>query len=97
MPFGRKSLNTIKIPHLPKCDGAISITGNSMYPLLKSGDMVLYREVPLDSIFYGEIYLLAYQIDDLEECITVKYVQKSELGGDYLKLVSKINTINQRM
>ena len=59
--------------------------------------MVLYKEVPLDSIFYGEIYLLAYQIDDLEECITVKYVQKSELGGDYLKLVSKINTINQRM
>ena len=82
-------LDTIKIPHLPKCDGAISITGDSMYPLLKSGDMVLYKEVPLDSIFYGEMYLLAYQIDDWEEYITVKYVQKSELGDDYLKLVSQ--------
>ena len=82
-------LDTIKIPHLPKCDGAISITGDSMYPLLKSGDMVLYKEVPLDSIFYGEMYLLAYQIDDWEEYITVKYVQKSELGDEYLKLVSQ--------
>ena len=82
-------LDTIKIPHLPKCDGAISITGDSMYPLLKSGDMVLYKEVPLDSIFYGEMYLHAYQIDDWEEYITVKYVQKSELGDDYLKLVSQ--------
>ena len=82
-------LDTIKIPHLPKCDGAISITGDSMYPLLKSGDMVLYKEVPLDSIFYGEMYLLAYQIDGWEEYITVKYVQKSELGDDYLKLVSQ--------
>ena len=82
-------LDTIKIPHLPKCDGAISITRDSMYPLLKSGDMVLYKEVPLDSIFYGEMYLLAYQIDDWEEYITVKYVQKSELGDDYLKLVSQ--------
>ena len=82
-------LDTIKIPHLPKCDGAISITGDSMYPLLKSGDMVLYKEVPLDSIFYGEMYLLAYQIDGWEEYITVKYIQKSELGDDYLKLVSQ--------
>ena len=82
-------LDTIKIPHLPKCAGAISITGDSMYPLLKSGDMVLYKEVPLDSIFYGEMYLLAYQIDGWEEYITVKYVQKSELGDDYLKLVSQ--------
>lgn len=82
-------LDTIKIPHLPKCDGAVSITGDSMYPLLKSGDMVLYKEIPLDSIFYGEMYLLAYQIDEWEEYITVKYVQKSELGEDYLKLVSQ--------
>lgn len=82
-------LDTIRIPHLPKCDGAISITGDSMYPLLKSGDMVLYKEIPLDSIFYGEMYLLAYQIDEWEEYITVKYVQKSELGDDYLKLVSQ--------
>lgn len=82
-------LDTIKIPHLPKCDGAISITGDSMYPLLKSGDMVLYKEIPLDSIFYGEMYLLSYKVDDWEEYVTVKYVQKSDLGDEYLKLVSQ--------
>ena len=82
-------LDTIKIPHLPKCDGAISITGDSMYPLLKSGDMVLYKEIPLDSIFYGEMYLLSYKIDDWEEYVTVKYVQKSDLGDEYLRLVSQ--------
>lgn len=82
-------LDTIKIPHLPKCDGAVYVTGDSMYPLLKSGDMVLYKEIPLDSIFYGEMYLLACQIDEWEEYITVKYVQKSELGDEWLKLVSQ--------
>lgn len=60
-----------------------------MYPLLKSGDIVLYKEMPLDSIFYGEMYLLSYRVDEWEEYITVKYVQKSELGGEYLKLVSQ--------
>ncbi|MCK0203330.1 hypothetical protein MWN41_09935 [Ornithobacterium rhinotracheale] len=82
-------LDTIKIPNLPKCDGAIFVTGDSMYPLLKSGDIVLYKEMPLDSIFYGEMYLLSYRVDEWEEYITVKYVQKSELGGEYLKLVSQ--------
>ena len=30
-------LDYITIPNLPKCDGAIYVTGDSMYPLLKSG------------------------------------------------------------
>ena len=37
----------------------------------------------------GHLEGLAYQIDGWEENITVKYVQKSELGDDYLKLVSQ--------
>ena len=35
----------IHIPTLPKCDGAIYIVGDSMYPLLKSGDIVLYKQL----------------------------------------------------
>lgn len=81
-------LDTIKIPNLPKCDGAITVTGDSMYPLLKSGDTVLYKIVEVSNIFYGEMYLLSVQIDEWEEYITVKYVQKSELGNEYVKLVS---------
>lgn len=82
-------LDTIKIPNLPKCDGAITVTGDSMYPLLKSGDIVLYKEVGIDNIFFGEMYLLSVKLDEWEEYITVKYVQKSEVGNDYVKLVSQ--------
>lgn len=85
------TLDTIKIPNIPKCDGALTVTGDSMYPLLKSGDIVLYRKTPKDpeSIFYGEMYLLGVRIDEFEEMITVKFVQKSDLGLDYIKLVSQ--------
>ena len=40
-----RPVNFIHIPNLPKCDGAIYIVGDSMYPLLKSGDIVLYKNV----------------------------------------------------
>lgn len=82
-------LDTIKIPNLPKCDGAITVTGDSMYPLLKSGDIVLYRETDLENIFFGEMYLLSVQLDEWDEFITVKYIQKSEKGEEYVKLVSQ--------
>lgn len=85
----RKVLDTIKIPNIPKCDGAISVTGDSMYPLLKSGDIVLYKQVAIEDVFFGEMYLLSIQLNEWEEYITVKYVQKSEKGDDYVKLVSQ--------
>ena len=47
-----KPVNFIHIPNLPKCDGAIYIVGDSMYPLLKSGDIVLYKQLhDIDDIF----------------------------------------------
>ncbi|WP_281225916.1 S24 family peptidase [Flavobacterium aquiphilum] len=85
----QRVLDTIKIPNLPKCDGAISVTGDSMYPLLKSGDIVLYKETEFENIFFGEMYLLSVKLNDWEEYITVKYVQKSEQGTEYVKLVSQ--------
>ncbi|MBS7253519.1 helix-turn-helix transcriptional regulator [Flavobacterium branchiicola] len=85
----QRILDTIKIPNLPKCDGAISVTGDSMYPLLKSGDIILYKETEFENIFFGEMYLLSVKLNDWEEYITVKYVQKSEQGQDYVKLVSQ--------
>lgn len=85
----RKVLDTIKIPNIPKCDGAISVTGDSMYPLLKSGDIVLYKQVAIEDVFFGEMYLLSIQLNEWEEYITVKYVQKSDKGDGYVKLVSQ--------
>lgn len=81
-------MNFIHIPNLPKCDGAIYIVGDSMYPLLKSGDIVLYKQLGnIDDIFWGDMYLLSIDIDG-EEYVTVKYIQKSDREG-YVKLVSQ--------
>ena len=85
----QRILDTIKIPNLPKCDGAISVTGDSMYPLLKSGDIILYKETEFENIFFGEMYLLSVKLNEWEEYITVKYVQKSDQGQEYVKLVSQ--------
>lgn len=82
-------IDHISIPRLPKCDGAVYVTGDSMYPLLKSGDIVLYKEVRdiKNEIFWGEMYLLSIETSE-EEYITVKYIQKSEREG-HVRLVSQ--------
>ena len=84
-------LDTIKIPNAPNCDGAIFAVGDSMYPLLKSGDIILYKEMPLniDYILWGEMYLLSFAMGDWEESIVIKFVKKSEEGKDYIQLVSQ--------
>lgn len=83
-------IDFLSIPNLPKCDGAVFVTGDSMYPLLKSGDIIIYKQIHniKDGLFWGEMYLVSVQMDD-EEYVTVKYVQKSDLGDKYIKLVSQ--------
>lgn len=83
-------IDTISIPNLPKCDGAIYVTGDSMYPLLKSGDVVVFKQVSntLQDIYYGEMYLISVSYDN-DYYTTVKFIQKSDLGNDYVKLVSQ--------
>lgn len=81
-------VNFIHIPNLPKCDGALYVVGDSMYPLLKSGDIVLYKQLQsLDDVFWGDMYLLSIDING-EEYITVKYLQKSDADG-CVRLVSQ--------
>lgn len=83
-----RPIDYINIPNLPRCDGAIYIVGDSMYPLLKSGDIVLYKQLnDIRDIFWGDMYLLSIDIDG-EEYITVKYIQKSDRPG-WVKLVSQ--------
>lgn len=97
------ALGQIQIPNIPSCDGAVYVSGDSMYPLLKSGDIVGYKELRnLDYIIYGEMYLVAFDLDG-DEYLTVKYVNQSDKEG-YVRLVSynphhapqdiPINTIN---
>ena len=83
-------IDTLRIPNLPKCDGAVFVTGDSMYPLLKSGDIVAYKQIHdlLSEIFWGEMYLISVEVGG-EEYISVKYIQKSDEGKEYIKLVSQ--------
>lgn len=81
-------IDHINIPNLPKCDGAIHVTGDSMYPLLKAGDMVLYKHLnDKRNIIWGEMYIM-YINDHGDEFFFVKYVHKSDQAG-YVKLVSQ--------
>lgn len=84
-----KPIDHLRIPNLPKCDGAVFVTGDSMYPLLKSGDIVAYKEIKdlPNEIFWGEMYIVSVEVAG-EEFVSVKYVQKSELGIEYITLVS---------
>ncbi|KIO75191.1 hypothetical protein TH53_21915 [Pedobacter lusitanus] len=83
-------IDYITIPGLPKSDGALHIKGDSMYPLLKSGDIAIYKKVRNieDGIFYGEMYLLSVNIDG-DDATMVRYIQKSDLGVEYVRLVSQ--------
>ena len=83
-------LDYISIPNLPRSDGAIYITGDSMYPLLKSGDIVIYKKINdiKNSLLWGEMYLLSFLVDD-DDFTMVKYIHKSDQGDEYITLVSQ--------
>ncbi len=82
-------LDSISIPNAPKCDGATFVRGDSMYPLLKSGDIVCYRNIyDINNIIYGEMYIL-YIESNGDERLVVKYVQKSDKGDNYFTLASE--------
>lgn len=81
-------IDYIQIPNMPECDGGIPITGDSMYPLLKSGDIALYKEVhDKGNIIWGEIYLIAI-VHNGDQFTLTKFLQKAERPG-FIKLVSE--------
>ena len=57
----------IQIPSIPLCDGAVYISGDSMYPILKSGDIVGFKEInSFSNLIYGEMYLVSFTIECLK-------------------------------
>lgn len=88
-PKSHTPIDTIRIPNMPNCDGAISVTGDSMYPLIKSGDIVLYKsitEIP-QSVFFGNMYLVSIDVEG-DEMVMVKYVQRGK-DENHILLVSE--------
>ena len=82
--------NYIQIPYIPACDGAMRIMGDSMEPILKSGEIVAFKMLPpvFDSIIYGRIYIVSYIVGG-DAHVVVKRIDKSEEGEPYIKLVSE--------
>lgn len=74
-----KPLCPIVLPDLPPCDGALYVRGDSMYPLLKGGDIVLYKVVApaSNNIVWGEMYLLSFLVDG-EEYTTLRYLRRAD-------------------
>lgn len=74
----------VYVQSVPLCDGAMRVKGNSMYPKLENGDMVLYKTTQSrrGGLFFGEMYVVAY-IEDGEEHIVIKYVDESPKDGYY--------------
>lgn len=82
-------IDHVYIPNAPKCDGALYATGDSMYPLLKSGDILAFKIITdfLNDVFFGEMYILFIEVaGDLFR--TVKFVHKGE-NKEHFKLVSQ--------
>ena len=72
-------IGKISIPNLPRCDGAVYLRGDSMYPLLKSGDIIIYKVLNnIENLTYGEMYLIDYAIDG-DDYLAVKYINASEI------------------
>ena len=82
-------IDYMDVPKAPKCDGAIYASGDSMYELIKSGDLLGYKyikDLPED-IYWGHIYILAIDMAG-EEMVTVKFVQRGK-DDDHIKLISQ--------
>lgn len=77
----------ISIPNMPSVDGAVEVRGDSMYPIIKSGDIVVFKWVSSpEYITFGEMYLVSY-IWDNDVHVTVKYINRSPIP-EHIRLVS---------
>jgi len=85
----QQPIDYLHIPNAPKCDGAIIANGDSMYPLIKSGDYLGYKIIEdlLSDIYWGQMYILYLTVGG-EAFRTIKFVHKGK-NDKYLKLVSE--------
>lgn len=78
----------LSIPDLPPVDGAIYARGDSMSPLISSGDIVVFKivEISVNSILWGNIYIVSYTLDG-NDFTVLKYIRRSPKAG-YIRLES---------
>ena len=80
----------LHIPNLPDNNGAVRVQCDSMYPILKPKDIIIFKKhtVKLEDIFYGEIYLMSLKLSN-QEVVILKRLQPADCDGECVKLVSE--------
>lgn len=83
-----EAVEYLNIPDLPAVDGAIYARGDSMSPLIESGDIVIFKKVELctDNILWGNIYIVSYTVDG-DDFTVLKYIRQSSRTG-FIRLES---------
>lgn len=86
--INQNPVSFVNVPKISDYDGALYVVGDSMYPMLKSGDIVIYKIInkPENNIVWGELYLIYVNNDDNEYFFT-RYIMQSE-RDDFVKFVS---------
>jgi hypothetical protein len=86
--YSSAPVDFLTIPNLPTVDGAIYARGDSMSPLIESGDIIIYKKVDLcpDNILWGNIYIVSYTVDG-DDYTVLKYLRQSTREG-YIRLES---------
>lgn len=74
----------MNIPGFEDCTDAINVWGDSMYPVLKSGEIIILKEWKESFINYGKIYLVVTRNGNR----MIKYLKPSEEKG-MIKCVSE--------
>jgi transcriptional regulator with XRE-family HTH domain len=63
----------LNIPQFKDCNYGTRASGDSMYPEIRNGDLIVCKELPLDArIIFGDIYVV-HTKDGIE---TIKYIQQ---------------------
>lgn len=89
-----KVLEYVSIPTFSGCVG-ITVYGESMYPMYKSGDIIFVRKIIITDIDYGRPYLVITTSDRI-----LKAIYESKLGSDFLRLSSfnmQTNEVGDRL
>ena len=74
----------MNIPGFEDCTDAINVWGDSMYPVLKSGEIIILKEWKESFINYGKIYLVVTRNGNR----MIKYLKPAEEKG-MIKCVSE--------
>lgn len=68
-------LKFIKIPNISDCNAACYMKDNSMFPAIKKGDIVIFKNIALEEALLGEMYLVETEQKINNKKCRVTYIQ----------------------